>query len=65
MWQIYRKRFIKTQLFIAAVCLLLYFVLGWSDRNVLFTLGVMQAFSILGAVMGARLDRFVELNKRR
>ena len=60
MWEQYRKTLIPFQIFILAVTVTVYFVLGRQWATALFVLLVMEVGSLLGAAWGARLKRKIE-----
>jgi hypothetical protein len=55
MWQIYRKRFIPSQIFIIVLCAIVYFFFKRPFPFVLTLFAAMQFFNILGALWAVRL----------
>jgi low temperature requirement protein LtrA len=55
MWQIYRKRFIPSQIFILVICVAVYFGFKETFNRVLTLFLAMQVFNIIGALWAVRL----------
>ncbi|HEY7119875.1 MAG TPA: hypothetical protein VH475_25020 [Tepidisphaeraceae bacterium] len=72
MWEQYRKTLVPSQLFIAAACVTVYFLMGRQWFLVLMLFLVMQFGGIMGAAWATRLkarmtraDEELPLNRRR
>lgn len=55
MWHIYRKRFIPSQIFILAICVVFYLFVRRSVSTVLILFASMEVFNVLGALWAVRL----------
>jgi ABC-type bacteriocin/lantibiotic exporter with double-glycine peptidase domain len=66
MWQSYKKRIIPSQVFVA-ICVVIYAVVTghWDWQRLLFVFLVLEAFTLLGAWSGARLERIAERDAQR
>ena len=57
MWKHYRKNLAGTQIFIACMCVILFFVVKLPALSILAAFAVMEVAAILGAAWAARLKR--------
>jgi hypothetical protein len=65
MWQSYKKRIIPSQVFVV-MCVILYAVVtgNWDWQRLFFVFVVLEAFSLLGAWSGARMERVAGRDSR-
>lgn len=65
MWQSYKQRIIPSQVFVVMCTLLFALVTGnWDWQRMLYVLLILEAFSLLGAWSGARLERAAQRGKQ-